>query len=233
MENMTLLNQMAFWAFAGLMLLGATCVVFHKSIVYSALFLLLTFLSIAGVFVMLNAPFLAAAQILVYGVGLTIVMIFGIMLTGDKPFADPVGQEPPKRRWMIPAVVVMAFQGFLLWAVLQPNFNLTQTNLLFTMTRNDGIPSEQIAALFADGGIAHIGRLLFSSYVMPFELASVLLLLAMIGAIIISKRTLPEEEGDASVASQGPSLEEEFKASLAERGMSPDSSSEKQTLGVS
>lgn len=202
MEELTVLNQVSFWLFALLMVGSALGVVFHRSIVYSALFLLVAFLSIAGFFVLLNAPFIAAAQVLVYGVGLTIVLIFGIMLTGDKPFVDPVGQERPKRYWQIPAVIALAFMGFLTWALLYPNYQLNAINGLFT-PRMDPLTAQMpllgLEAIIADGGITHIGQLLFSQYLIPFELASVLLLLAMIGAIILSKRKLPEEEGEVAI----------------------------------
>ncbi len=241
MENLTLLNQISFWLFAIMMIGGALGVVFHKSIVYSALLLLVTFLSIAGLFVLLNAPFIAAAQILVYGVGLTIVLIFGIMLTGDKPFVDPVGQERPKRYWLIPGVIAFAFMGFLLWSLLSPNYNFTAVNGLFLERVQPSIAETLpgVQAIIADGGVTHIGLLLFSKYLLPFELASVLLLLAMIGAIILSKRQFPEEEaeGEPHVSQDldGGAMEGKSCCSLNEGNgnlASENFDSEKETLGV-
>lgn len=235
MEDMTLLNQLTFWLFGGMMIAGALGVVFHRSIIYSALLLLVCFLSIAGFFVLLNAPFIAAAQVLVYAVGLTIVLLFGIMLTGDKPFVDPVGQEPSKHRWVMPAIVSAGFTGFVGWALLNPNPQMTQINGIFVPSA-EPLSKDTLIALFADGGITHIGELLFSKYLIPFELASVLLLLAMIGAIILSKRVLPEEEGEALLAAEDDSLERELATSASKRGItavSPSEDSEKQTLGVS
>lgn len=203
MEELTLLNQISFWLFAALMISSALGVVFHRSIVYSALLLLVAFLSVSAFFIMLNAPFIAAAQILVYGVGLTIIIIFGIMLTGDKPIKDPVGQERPRRYWLIPAVVSFIFLLLLTGALLYPNAQLTTINGLFTSRVAEnmfalGLPG--IQAVMQDGGAEHIGQLLFSKYLVPFELASILLLLAMIGAIVLSKRVFPEEEGDEALS---------------------------------
>lgn len=203
MEELTLLNQLSFWLFSALIIGGAFGVVFHRSIVYSALLLLITFLSIAAVFILLNAPFIAAAQVLIYGVGLTIVLIFGIMLTGDKPFKDPVGQERPKRYWILPGIVASAFLGLLLWALLYPNFQLTAINGLFSprspQEEAAGAMLQGLQAILSDGGAQHIGQLLFSKYLVPFELASILLLLAMMGAILLSKREFPEEEGEPAL----------------------------------
>lgn len=246
MEAMTTLNQLSFWLFAGLMIAGALGVVFHRSIVYSALMLLVTFLAIAGIFVLLNAPFIAAAQILVYGVGLTIVLIFGIMLTGDKPFQDPVGHERPRRYWLIPGVVGAAFLGFLLWAMLYPNAQLTAINGLFISrvdpTTPDPTSLPGVQAILADGGITHIAQLLFSRYLVPFELASILLLLAMIGAIILSKRTFPEEEGEAPLPAELTSAVEDGGEAISPECAIPsamdramigvDKTEEKETIGV-
>lgn len=238
METLTLLNQASFWLFAALMIGGALGVVFHRSIVYSALFLLLSFLSIAAFFVMLNAPFIAAAQVLVYAVGLTIVLIFGIMLTGDQPFKDPVGQERPKRYMIVPGIIAATFLGFLTWALLYPNFQLTTIRGLF-IPRVDAEGSLEglmgLQAVVADGGVSHIGQLLFSKYLLPFELASVLLLLAMVGAIILSKRQFPEEEGEAALpGTQNLRDELEGTAEGAEVSSLGETSlqSEKEVLGV-
>lgn len=249
MEAMTTLNQLSFWLFAGLMIAGALGVVFHRSIVYSALMLLVTFLAIAGVFVLLNAPFIAAAQILVYGVGLTIVLIFGIMLTGDKPFQDPVGHERPKRHWLIPGVLGAAFLGFLMWTMLYPNAQLTAINGLF-ISRVDPNTSDPtslpgVQAILADGGITHIAELLFSQYLIPFELVSILLLLAVMGAIILSKREFPEEEGEAplpgelasgilgSAEALGPQCAPPSTVDRALTGASDEAdTTEKETIGV-
>ncbi len=232
------LYQFGFWVFAATMVAGALGVVFHRSIVYSALMLLITFLSIAAVFVLLNAPFIAAAQVLVYAVGLTIVLIFGIMLTGDKPFVDPVGQERPNRFWLMPAVASTIFLGFLIWALLYPTMGFSGINGIFVSlmdpaTNPATLPSVQ--AISTDGGITVIGQLLFSRYLIPFEVASILLLLAMMGAILLSKRTFPEEEGETLATVE---TIEPYAPQVNIEGNTPSLSSshseveEKETLGV-
>ncbi|MCA9788742.1 MAG: NADH-quinone oxidoreductase subunit J [Cyanobacteria bacterium HKST-UBA06] len=202
-ETSPLLQQLAFWILAAVMLASAIGIVFHRSIVYSALFMLVAFMAIAGVFALLNAPFLAAAQIMVYGVGLTIVMIFGIMLTGDQPFRDPAGKERSVWYALLPLAVVAGLGGVLSLAILKPAASLNATNGLFVaqqtadfwQTALQTLPGAQ--ALLEDGGLSHIAMLLFSKYLLAFELASVLLLLAMVGAILLALRTFPEEEQGA------------------------------------
>ncbi len=239
MDTSPFLYNLSFWAFAALMIGGALGVVLHRSIVYSALLLLVTFLSISAIFVLLNAPFIAAAQILVYAVGLTIVLIFGIMLTGDKPFVDPVGQERPKRFWMIPAAVSAATLGFLVWALMAPNLVANTISGLFIQQVDPATASSLagVQAIQTDAGLSHIGQLLFSKYLIPFELASILLLLAMIGAIILSKRQFPEEEGQLT-ALVGESDQQDALNSpdmmqpLGVPGSSDSSQNEKEVLGV-
>lgn len=209
-----LLPQIAFWLLATVMIGCALGIVFHRSIVYSALMMLMAFLSIAGIFALLNAPFLAAAQVLVYGVGLTIVMIFGIMLTGDKPFIDQVGAQRPAKYWQWPLGVSVMAAGLLLVS-LMPNLIKPAIPALFgprqvqqlLVDANLSLPGA--LAIVDDGGLKHIGVLLFSKYLLAFELASVLLLLAMIGAILLAMRHFPEEasgQGTGQSKSQSPSL---------------------------
>jgi NADH:ubiquinone oxidoreductase subunit 6 (subunit J) len=206
-DNVTTLSTLAFFVFAGMMMLGALLVVCHRSIIYSALGLLMSFMAIAGMFGLANAPFLAAAQVMVYGVGLTIVILFGIMLTGDKPIRDLVGQERSKRHWLLPLVGVGGLFTLMLWAILKPNFQLTAINGLFAPAAPaEGLALHQLEgaqAIINDGGVAHIAKLLFTQYLVAFELASVLLLLAMVGAILLAKRLLPEEVGEKRLVPTG------------------------------
>jgi hypothetical protein len=157
-----------------------------------------------------------------------------------------VGHEPPKRYWIVPAILSSCFMGFLAWAILAPNFQMTTMQGLFDTrldTLGKGVEPLGIQAITADGGAVHIGQLLFTTYLAPFELASILLLLAMIGAIILSKRQLPEEEGEpegGTRESGGRFIEEGFEGScsLDDEMVTPVDAhssadeSEKETLGV-
>ncbi|MEB3206094.1 MAG: NADH-quinone oxidoreductase subunit J [Vampirovibrionales bacterium] len=172
-----MIEPIIFWTFALIAVGGALGVVLHRSILYSALFLIATFLSIAAFFVLNNADFLAVAQTVVYAVGLTIVMLFGIMFTGQLPFAK---RTDGKTVSLAPPVAVFIFLT-LLAAVALSAFVLFPVGDLLPQT---------VLELTKEGTTKMLGKLLFSSYVFPFELASVLLLVAMMGAIVISKREL-------------------------------------------
>lgn len=215
MIDAVFLSNIAFWLLAGMMVIGALGVILHRSIVYNALFLLLTFLSIAGIFVLLNAPFLAAAQVLVYGVGLTIVLIFGIMLTGDTPVedADAVAR---KNTLILPAIASIAIFATLVWGVLQPNFKTGTLDTLLAPTAQATASAVGARAIILDGGVNLIAQQIFNQYLIPFELASVLLLLAMVGAIILSQKHLPEEEGEAPLARELPTLGTHFGDDLSD-----------------
>lgn len=166
-------QTLAFWAFASISVLAALLVVLHPSLIYAALGLISVFLAIAGLFLLNNADFLAVAQTLVYGVGLTIVILFGIMFTGDRP-----QEGTPKRTvWQVlPGWLIGGMLGTLLVMAVQFPF----------ATR--AVPEALATILGREGTVGLLGRSLFGPYALPFELASVLLLLAMVGAILLSKK---------------------------------------------
>jgi NADH:ubiquinone oxidoreductase subunit 6 (subunit J) len=192
-ETASYLPQLCFYAFGGLLLLAALGVVFHRSIVYSALLLLVAFISISGVFVLLNAPFIAAAEVMVYGVGLTIVMIFGIMLTGDKPISGEAESKPSLALRLAPIAIAFGFFAFITWGLLYPTAGGALRPFIPSIDPAMQISEAGAQAIIHDGGAQHLAQLLFNKYLIPFELASILLLLAMVGAIVMSKKQLPEE----------------------------------------
>lgn len=197
------LQSLSFWLFAVLSVGAALGVVFHRNIIYSTLFLITTFLSIAAFFVMLNADFLAIAQIIIYGVGLTIILLFGVMLTGKEFFKPEV--VPLKRRvWM--GIAALSVFIILMCCLVSPNLTLNSIVLPFTPE----IQNPQTIAMLKEVGTAPaLGNLLFNgnqpgaTYTLPFEIASVLLLVAMMGAILLAKRSF---SGETSVEKTGVSL---------------------------
>ncbi len=152
-------------------LVGSIGVVLSKNAVHSALFLLLNFVSTAMLFLLLGAQFLAMAQILVYAGAIVVMFIFVVMLIGYETVDDFVARERPALRTaaVALAVIFLAGLGYAFWAS--------------PWSGAKGAP--------ADGAVEKVGTLLFQSYLLPFELASVILLAAMIGAIILAGRTKP------------------------------------------
>jgi NADH-quinone oxidoreductase subunit J len=165
-------TDLLFYALAGLTLLFGFLTVLNplsRSPVTSAMFLVLTIISMAGLFVLLHAFFLAAVQVLVYAGAVMVVFLFVIMLLDLK--------EDERRHFNKVAVGLgglsaLAIAGTLVDSVVK------------------SVPVAATAGRMAEGDTKALGRLLFESHVLPFEILSVLLLVAMVGAILITKKDL-------------------------------------------
>lgn len=173
-----MVDSTIFWVFATLAITGALGTVFHRSIVYAALFLIVVFLSIAGIFLLNNADFLAIAQTIVYAVGLTIILLFAIMFTGDRQFKYEKGHRGPL---IAMGIVSLYTMGILIKAVAYP----------FTV---QALTPTVIGELRVNGSTLDLGKKMFSTLALPFEVSSVLLLVAMVGAIVLAKKSFETEE---------------------------------------
>ncbi|MDM5361325.1 NADH-quinone oxidoreductase subunit J [Peribacillus sp. ACCC06369] len=164
----------AFFGLALVAILGGVLLITLTKVVHMVIALVFTFLSIAGIYMLLSAEFVAIVQILIYSGAITIVMLFGIMLTKHQE-----SDEPVKGGWGRFSLLA-AIAGFAV-AVYLGIYNLD-------------IPV-QPTALHEDN-TKQIGIELFSKYVIPFEAMSVLLLVALVGAIVLAKKD--DGEGDRS-----------------------------------
>lgn len=167
--------QLVSFALLGLiMLVGALGVVLLSNIVYSAFLMGLVFISIAGFYILLNAGFVAAAQVLVYVGAVNVLILFGIMLVNKQEDFIEL-----KNAWVGKAATGAVCAGL---------FGLLST----MVTSHPWAISTAPAA--GDKAIEVIGQHFFSDYLLPFELASVLLLIALVGAIILARREyIPDE----------------------------------------
>lgn len=161
-----MIEQIVFYLFAFVIIASALAVVTLRNIFHCALFLILCLFSIAGIYVMLHAEFLAVVQVLLYVGAVAILMIFAIMLTSKL-----AGRE-------VQMTNEQTFIGTFLSLVLVGGLVFSLTATIFRTS--SATPPEK--STFA------IGRLLMTEYVLPFELVSVLLLAALIGAIILARR---------------------------------------------
>ncbi len=169
------MHDILFYILAGLTLLCGFMVIanpFSRNPVTSAMFLVLTIASLAGVFVLLQAFFLAAVQILVYAGAVMVLFLFVIMLLDLK--------DEERRR-------VRGFAGRLL-LVTGPTVVLLIVLMFFRSLSNTALPAAPLNPL--EGATVRLGKLLFTSYLLPFEIVSVLLLVAMVGVILLSKKDL-------------------------------------------
>ena len=150
-------------------IIGALGVILLESIVYSAFLLGGVFMSVAGLYLLLNASFVAAAQVLVYVGAVNVLIIFAIMLVNKKEDLKPI--ENIRSRRIISTSICLTLLSLLIRVDLTKIWDLSN-------------PSNSIR----EESTIRIGEHLFSDYLLPFEVASVLLLMAMIGAIVLARR---------------------------------------------
>lgn len=161
-----------FFYFAGVIVVTSFLVVALRNPIYSVLSLLIMFFHVAGLYVTLHAEFLAAVQIIVYAGAILVLYLFVVMLLNVK-------QE---QRYH-PQVVLGALLGLTVFAEV----------LLLAVYRSFSPPvleGAEAGVAESAGNTESIGELLYSTYLFPFEVASLILLVAMIGAVILAKRDL-------------------------------------------
>lgn len=161
-----------FWILAFTTVVSAMLVVSLKNIFHCALFLILCLFSVAGIYVLLDADFLAAAQVLIYVGAVSILMIFAIMLTSNLASA--------KIRQSNESVLVAAFVSIVFALAMFIMLGGTRT-----IWRDIKPTSPTDLAVH---NVLNLGKLLMTKYVLPFEVVSVLLLAAMIGAIVLARK---------------------------------------------
>jgi NADH-quinone oxidoreductase subunit J len=168
-------EAIAFYFIAACILGFAVLVISTKDTVHSVLFLVLDFLFVAALYVLLGAQFLAVIQILVYAGGIVVLYLFVVMLVNLK--RPPEAHSDPRR------LTKLAF-GMSAAVLLE---------LGAIAVYSSRLPATPIApgpAMPVSGNTEQVGWLLYTSYLIPFEIASMLLLVAMIGAIVLAKREL-------------------------------------------
>lgn len=159
-------------------LLSALGVVLLKNVVYSAFLLGGTFISMSGLYFLLNADFVAAAQVLVYVGAINVLILFAIMLVNKREEYDAVkGSELRNAATALVCIGLFALLGIM-------------------VVSTPWVISSEPAA--GDGSIVTIGLHFFSDFLLPFELVSVLLLMALIGAIVLARREFIPEIRSAS-----------------------------------
>ena len=153
--------------------IGAVClasaigVITSRMPIHSALYLLVNFVSLAVLYVTLEAQFLAAAQVIIYAGGIVILILFVIMLIGS----EKIETRAPHRNWTPFAGILL---GVTLIASMIHSFTESASPAGATTTINGGAPET-------------VGMALFTQYILPFEMAAVLLLVALLGALLLAR----------------------------------------------
>ena len=164
-------EQVVFYIVAALAVLAGLGVVLSKDIVHSALFLVLALLLTAGVFVLLASEFLALVQILVYGGGITILVVFALMITHLRQ-APQILDGPQKPFAIVAGLVLVAVLAIMAF----------ETDWIGN--------TEEVTPVTTRA----LGVTLFRDFAVPFEIASFVLLVALIGAVVLART---DDEGDA------------------------------------
>jgi len=172
----TLASDIAFWIIAVTTIVAAIGVVQSRDLFRAALFLVMSFFGVAGMFILLRAEFLAVVQVLVYVGAISVLIVFALLMTRDVEYGNP------SNRLRIPAAALAAlFFAAVLFVAIETNWNLL----------HDAIGTSIAAGTVAKIGevysntVPKIAGLLLRDFLLAFEVASVLLLAAVIGALVL------------------------------------------------
>ncbi|GAC1421582.1 MAG: NADH-quinone oxidoreductase subunit J [Flavisolibacter sp.] len=161
------ITQVLFWILSIVALFSALMVVVSKNPIYSVLWLIITFFTISGHYILLNAQFLAVVNIIVYAGAIMVLFLFVIMLMNLNK-----DTEPQKNKWL---KLAGALAGGSLLLVIVAALRHTETQMTELVHGDIGL-------------IENLGKVLFKDYVVPFEISSILFLSAMVGAVVIGKK---------------------------------------------
>jgi NADH-quinone oxidoreductase subunit J len=170
-----MLDKVIFYFFAGIAVLSAVLTVTRRNAVHSAIFLITALLATAGIFLQLRAEFLFVVQIILYVGGIMVLFVFVIMLVNLDVAVRQI--QFARQKWvaLIISLALAAQVGLMFWSV--------------SKMPGQGLPV--LSAAPADRlppNTEEVAKSLFSTYLLPFEIASVLLLVAMVGAVVMAKK---------------------------------------------
>jgi NADH-quinone oxidoreductase subunit J len=173
-----------FWIVAIILVGSALLVVGMRNIVHSALSLVVLFAMAAGIYLLANAEFIAIVQILIYAGAVTILILFALMLTRTPNLRT--NSNPTNRQWLAALLICAILAASIIFAISLGQYSTAHPGTGFSFG-----PYGTNACPLPPNNVAYIGQLLYSptcySYVLPFEIASVVLLVAIVGAIVIGR----------------------------------------------
>jgi NADH-quinone oxidoreductase subunit J len=176
-----MLDSIIFYFFAGVAVLSAALMVTRRNAIHSAVFLITTLLATAGIFLQLRAEFLFITQIILYVGGIMVLFIFVIMLVR---LDAPIHQLRFRMQRLV-AILVAAALGMEVTVILLLARNLPGGGLLI----QGSAPADKLPP-----NSEELAKSLFSNYLLPFEIASILLLVAMVGAVVMAKNRRRTDE---------------------------------------
>ncbi len=167
-----MLNKAIFIYFAAVIVVSAALMITRRNPIHSVLLMLLLFFHTAGVFVLLNAEFLAAVQLIVYAGAILVLYLFVVMLLN-------VDKERT------------AIRANRYWPWIS-GFGLVIMSGIMLLISRGAVPADTGRPMTLTAGVKELGRELYANYLVPFEVASVLLLVGLVGAVMLAKRKVKE-----------------------------------------
>jgi NADH-quinone oxidoreductase subunit J len=165
-----MMEMVLFFILAIVAVASGVGVIAQRSAVRSALFLLVNFCCLAGLYILLNAQFVAVVQVIIYAGAIVVLFLFVVMLLGMERAEETADSR--RYQWIIGILLGAVLLAGLVWTVIQA--------------------ASVTASEWVSDGVRAIGQALVTGYVIPFELAAVVLLVAIIGALVLAKRRLEE-----------------------------------------
>jgi len=174
------LELILFYIFATAAVVSSILMITRQNVVHSAVFLAATLLSVAGIFLTLHAEFLAGVQVIVYVGGILVLFVFVIMLIAVE---RSIFERQYNRQWTLALVTAGILVVEIAYAIYQGKESFM-------------LPPAVAAPVGADipGNSERVGRALYTTYLLPFEIASILLLVAIVGAVVLAKRKTQAEQ---------------------------------------
>lgn len=171
-------DTLLFYGLSAVAIISALLVITRRSPVHSALFLITTLFCVAGIYLMLHAEFLAAVQVLVYVGGIMVLFLFVIMLVNLETID---AERRFIKQWLVALVASIALLAEFAYVIFKGKNWLV-------------LPATESAGKLTQDNSEQIGLALYRNYMLPFEIASLLLLVAIIGAVILAKRRLASDK---------------------------------------
>jgi NADH-quinone oxidoreductase subunit J len=172
-----MLESILFYVFAAIAVVSSLLVITRHNVVHSAAFLGATLFAIAGIFLTLHAEFLAGVQVIVYVGGILVLFVFVIMLIAVERSAH---ERQFNRQWTIALVTAGILVAELVYGLYQGKESFT-------------LPASVTPAAGVAGNSEQVATALYTTYLLPFEIASILLLIAIVGAVVLSKKRTQTE----------------------------------------
>lgn len=166
------ITEILFWVLSFIAIFSGLAVIVSRNPVYSVLFLIVTFFAIAGHYILLNAQFLAVVHIIVYAGAIMVLFLFVIMMLNLNKDTEPQN---------VPWVKISAFVAGLIFLLV----------MVGALKGAEQIPLAQPNDA-SIGLVKNLGKVLFTDFLVPFEISSVLFLAAMVGAVMLGKKTVKE-----------------------------------------